>query len=291
MTSRNAHPGQEDLNQLIGECQRIPWEGIVKSEPLSNLSGAGSRRIDDANRFVHTAEDNAVYIAVCRFTTATSSLRLADAQSLDGGQSAVRGHHEQAALGVVRPREAREAVEAVRSVPRGRRRGICDMKAVGKLLKIASPYLCSSRSDRLGFQFRNALAQCALFLEANRLVTYHRDDAGDLPAVPVQQRHGESNRHRIALLVDRRDLEQIMAIASLACCHGLVVAFPVARAQPLGNDQVKRLAQGLFLGKAEHVFGGGVPQGDRAVGAGDDDGVADGGHQLFVVDSSLHGHS
>ncbi|QYY34260.1 Txe/YoeB family addiction module toxin (plasmid) [Cupriavidus pinatubonensis] len=49
-------------------CQRDPFEGIGKPEPLKgNLAGAWSRRIDDANRFVYTADDDAVYIAACRY--------------------------------------------------------------------------------------------------------------------------------------------------------------------------------------------------------------------------------
>ncbi|TPQ30841.1 Txe/YoeB family addiction module toxin [Cupriavidus pinatubonensis] len=56
------------INQLIVECQRDPFEGIGKPEPLKgNLAGAWSRRIDDANRFVYTADDDAVYIAACRY--------------------------------------------------------------------------------------------------------------------------------------------------------------------------------------------------------------------------------
>ncbi|RWA55970.1 hypothetical protein AU476_05180 [Cupriavidus sp. UYMSc13B] len=56
------------INQLIAECQRDPFEGIGKPEPLKgNLSGAWSRRIDDVNRFVYTADDDAVLIAARRY--------------------------------------------------------------------------------------------------------------------------------------------------------------------------------------------------------------------------------
>lgn len=56
------------INQLIVECQRDPFEGIGKPEPLKgNLSGAWSRRIDDVNRFVYAADDEAVYIAACHY--------------------------------------------------------------------------------------------------------------------------------------------------------------------------------------------------------------------------------
>lgn len=56
------------INQLIAECQREPFEGIGKPEALKgNLSGFWSRRIDDANRLVYEADDDAVRIAACRY--------------------------------------------------------------------------------------------------------------------------------------------------------------------------------------------------------------------------------
>lgn len=56
------------INQLIVECQRDPFEGIGKPEPLKgNLSGVWSRRIDEANRLVYTADDDALYIVACRY--------------------------------------------------------------------------------------------------------------------------------------------------------------------------------------------------------------------------------
>lgn len=56
------------INQLIAECQRDPFTGIGKPEPLKgNLSGFWSRRIDDANRLVYDADDDLLRIASCRF--------------------------------------------------------------------------------------------------------------------------------------------------------------------------------------------------------------------------------
>jgi len=56
------------INLLIAECQRDPFEGIGKPEPLKgNLSGMWSRRIDDVNRLVYEADDDAVRIASCRY--------------------------------------------------------------------------------------------------------------------------------------------------------------------------------------------------------------------------------
>jgi toxin YoeB len=56
------------INQLIAECQRDPFAGIGKPEPLKgNLSGFWSRRIDDANRLVYAADDDTLTIAACRY--------------------------------------------------------------------------------------------------------------------------------------------------------------------------------------------------------------------------------
>ncbi|MGE8368708.1 Txe/YoeB family addiction module toxin [Cupriavidus sp.] len=56
------------INQLIAECQRDPFTGIGKPEPLKgNLSGFWSRRINDANRLVYDADDDLLRIASCRF--------------------------------------------------------------------------------------------------------------------------------------------------------------------------------------------------------------------------------
>ena len=42
------------INALIKDIQRSPYEGIGKPEPLrANLSGWGSRRIDETNRIVY----------------------------------------------------------------------------------------------------------------------------------------------------------------------------------------------------------------------------------------------
>jgi toxin YoeB len=49
--------------RLIGECQRTPYTGTGKPEPLRNeLSGYWSRRIDGEHRLVYRA--NAAEVAV-----------------------------------------------------------------------------------------------------------------------------------------------------------------------------------------------------------------------------------
>ena len=56
------------INKLIKECQRTPFEGLGKPEPLvANFSGYWSRRIDEKNRLVYSATDDTLIIISCRF--------------------------------------------------------------------------------------------------------------------------------------------------------------------------------------------------------------------------------
>ena len=56
------------INSLIKECQRTPFEGTGKPEPLKqNLSGFWSRRITGEHRFVYKVENDVLYIAQCRY--------------------------------------------------------------------------------------------------------------------------------------------------------------------------------------------------------------------------------
>jgi toxin YoeB len=55
------------INKLIKECQRTPFDGTGKPEPLKNeLSGWWSRRIDREHRLVYRLKDGALEIAQCR---------------------------------------------------------------------------------------------------------------------------------------------------------------------------------------------------------------------------------
>lgn len=55
------------INLLIKDIQRTPFEGIGKPEPLRHkLSGAWSRRIDEANRLVYIVENDVLTIIQCR---------------------------------------------------------------------------------------------------------------------------------------------------------------------------------------------------------------------------------
>ena len=60
------------LNTLIEECQRHPFKGTGKPEPLGgNLTGWWSRRINSEHRLIYRvigkAEAQALEIAQCRY--------------------------------------------------------------------------------------------------------------------------------------------------------------------------------------------------------------------------------
>ncbi len=56
------------LNTLIKECQRTPFSGTGKPEPLKgNLRGFWSRRIDEEHRLVYSYEDGKLTIVSCRY--------------------------------------------------------------------------------------------------------------------------------------------------------------------------------------------------------------------------------
>ena len=58
----------EEINHLLEECQRHPFTGTGKPEPLrSNLTGLWSRRINKEHRLVYLPEDNAIYVVACRY--------------------------------------------------------------------------------------------------------------------------------------------------------------------------------------------------------------------------------
>lgn len=56
------------INRLIKECQRNPFIGSGKPEPLRHeLSGTWSRRINDKDRFVYIVTDQELRIISCRY--------------------------------------------------------------------------------------------------------------------------------------------------------------------------------------------------------------------------------
>jgi toxin YoeB len=56
------------VNQLLKDCQRDPFDGIGKPEPLLHeLSGAWSRRINEMHRLVYLVTDNEIRVSGCRY--------------------------------------------------------------------------------------------------------------------------------------------------------------------------------------------------------------------------------
>lgn len=56
------------INALIRECQRHPFDGTGKPEPLrGDLSGYWSRRITHEHRLVYKASETEVVIVACRY--------------------------------------------------------------------------------------------------------------------------------------------------------------------------------------------------------------------------------
>ena len=56
------------LNALIKECQRAPFAGLGKPEPLkAELSGLWSRRIDQEHRLVYRVTQTGLEIIQCRY--------------------------------------------------------------------------------------------------------------------------------------------------------------------------------------------------------------------------------
>ncbi len=55
------------INELIRQCQRTPFKGIGKPEPLrGNLAVWWSRRINQEHRLVYRVEKGKLYILQCR---------------------------------------------------------------------------------------------------------------------------------------------------------------------------------------------------------------------------------
>lgn len=58
----------DKLNRLIKECQRHPFDGTGKPEPLrGDLAGFWSRRIDREHRLVYRVRNETLEIIACRY--------------------------------------------------------------------------------------------------------------------------------------------------------------------------------------------------------------------------------
>ncbi len=66
--SNNHKDTHQKINVLIKECQRMPFEGIGKPEPLKhNMAGYWSRRINQEQRLVYKIMDDTLVIVSCRY--------------------------------------------------------------------------------------------------------------------------------------------------------------------------------------------------------------------------------
>jgi len=62
------HKMLDRINVLIRDCQREPFRGIGKPEPLrEKLSGCWSRRINDTHRLVYRVTNRELQILACRY--------------------------------------------------------------------------------------------------------------------------------------------------------------------------------------------------------------------------------
>jgi toxin YoeB len=58
---------KKKLDKLLKECQRTPYAGTGKPEPLKHkLSGWWSRHITEEHRLVYKVEDDVLYIKSCK---------------------------------------------------------------------------------------------------------------------------------------------------------------------------------------------------------------------------------
>ena len=58
----------ERVNSLIRECQRDPFRGIGKPEPLKReYGGFWSRRINDSHRFIYRVTASELEVVACRY--------------------------------------------------------------------------------------------------------------------------------------------------------------------------------------------------------------------------------
>jgi len=65
---RNDKSIARKIHGLIAECQRHPFEGTGKPEPLKNdLSGYWSRRINREHRLIYRVTDREILIIQCRY--------------------------------------------------------------------------------------------------------------------------------------------------------------------------------------------------------------------------------
>src|SRR5262249_31790622 len=145
--------------------------------------------------------------------------------------------------------------------------------AASKQLYIESSYdtvvLAHRRRDRV--QGGQPSAQLLLLLPGRGHVAQERRDAGDGPAVVVDDRDAKLERHSATALVQRRNSQAAAATSAHAAGHHGVVPGPVTRPQLLRDDEIERLADRIGGGVAEGRFGPRVPEADHSATIRDHD--------------------
>ena len=83
----------------------------------------------------------------------------------------------------------------------------------------------------------------------------------------IPERHDrEFERDAPSILSDSRNGKDVaVAVPGLPCRHHLSITAPVARPQPLRNDDVQRLADRIVAGMAEDTLRAGIPKPDGTV--------------------------
>ena len=92
----------------------------------------------------------------------------------------------------------------------------------------------------------------------------------------------------MTVLVDRRHLQNVVAVLGLPGLHGFVVPIPMPFLIPLGCDQIKRLAHCFFSRVAKEASSSRVPENNGTAGISGDDGVAYGVNEFPEVNFLLH---
>lgn len=122
--------------------------------------------------------------------------------------------------------------------------------------------------------------QATSFQPTLGVVPYDGGGPAGLPLTgTAKQRDGEGDREAMTVAVQRRYLEELIAVLRLTCGHGLPVAGPVSVALAIRDDDVERLSDRVGGGPSEEALGSVVPEHDCAFGIGDHDGVGEVAHE------------
>jgi hypothetical protein len=120
------------------------------------------------------------------------------------------------------------------------------------------------------------LPQGAHFLEANRDVSHDGRHADHLACLVPKRNDRELERDASSILSDPWNGKNVaVAIPALAGLHDVTIAQPMARAQPLRNDDVQRLSDRVAARQAEDALGPRVLKADDAVLVGGNDRIGD----------------